>query len=86
MATGRPVVSTPVQDVVRQFSDVVALGSDHDGFISECERCARRADWGRIERGLALAKRNSWESIVRKLEQHVDDTLAIKRILSTNAA
>ena len=24
MATGRPIVSTPVQDVVRQFSDIVA--------------------------------------------------------------
>lgn len=27
MATGRPIVSTPVQDVVRQFSEVVALAN-----------------------------------------------------------
>jgi glycosyltransferase involved in cell wall biosynthesis len=86
MATGRPVVSTPVPDVVRQFSDVVALANDREGFISECKRCARRPDPTRIARGLALAQRNSWESIVRQLEQHTEDALASKRILNVNAA
>lgn len=86
MATGRPIVSTPVQDVVRQFSDVVVLANDHQGFISECKRCARRPNRARIARGLTLAQRNSWESVVRQLEQHIDDALASKRTLSINAA
>ncbi len=86
MATGRPIVSTPVQDVVRQFSDVVLLANDHEGFISEGKRSARRPDRARIGRGMALAQRNSWEAVVRQLEQHVDDVLANKRLLSINAA
>jgi glycosyltransferase involved in cell wall biosynthesis len=86
MATGRSIVSTPVQDVVRQFSDVVMLADDHGRFIRECKRAARRPDRARIQRGLALARRNSWESIVRRLEQHIQDALASKRILSINAA
>ncbi len=86
MATGRPIVSTPVQDVVRQFSDVVAIAKDHEGFINECRRCARRPNRARIARGLTLAQRNSWELIVRQLEQHIDEALASKRILSSNAA
>ncbi len=86
MATGRPIVSTPIHDVVRQFSDVVILANDHDRFIGECRRSARHPDRTRINRGLALAKRNSWEAIVRQLEQHIDDVLASKRLLSINAA
>ena len=86
MATSRPIVSMPVQDVVLQFSDVVALANDHEGFISECKRYARRPNQARIERGVALAQRNSWESIVRRLERHVEDALAGKRILSVDAA
>ena len=86
MATGRPIVSTPVEDVVRQFGDVVLLANDHEGFISECKRVARRPDWARIDRGLDRAKRNSWDSIVSQLEQHIDDVLANIRLLSINAA
>ena len=86
MATGRPIVSTMVPDVVRQFSDVVLLAKDHGGFIRECKRCARQPDRLRIERGVALALRNSWDSIVRQLEQHIEEALASKRILSINAA
>jgi glycosyltransferase involved in cell wall biosynthesis len=86
MATGRPIVSTPVEDVVRQFSDIVVVAHDHAEFISECERTSLRPDRRRITRGLALAQRNSWESIVRQLEQHVDDALASKRTLSISAA
>jgi glycosyltransferase involved in cell wall biosynthesis len=86
MATGRPVVSTPVRDVVRQYSDVVAIGNDHAGFIRECEDNAAWPDAGRIQRGMALAERNSWESIVSQLERHVDDVLASKRSLEIHAA
>jgi glycosyltransferase involved in cell wall biosynthesis len=86
MATGRPIVSTMVPDVVRQFSDVVVLAREHACFIRECERYARRPDRARIERGMALARRNSWESIVGQLEQHIDEALASKRVLSINAA
>ncbi len=86
MATGRPIVSSPVPDVVRQFSEVVLIGRDHDEFIDACERAARAPDPGRIERGLALAQRNSWESIVNQLEGHLADTLAAKLELQSHAA
>lgn len=86
MATGRPVVSTPVRDVVKQYSDVVAIGNDPAAFIAACERAANQPELKQIERGRALAKKNSWESIVRQLENHVADALASKRTLQSNAA
>jgi glycosyltransferase involved in cell wall biosynthesis len=86
MATARPVVSTPVEDVVAQFSDIVTIASEPSTFIRACERVAARPPRARIQRGLARVRRNSWESIVAQLEEHIADALASKRALSVNAA
>ena len=86
MATGRPIVSTPVEDVVAQFSDVITIAEDVRAFANACERAAVQPDAQRIERGLALAQRNSWESIVARLEQHIEEALRSRRALSVNAA
>jgi glycosyltransferase involved in cell wall biosynthesis len=86
MATGRPIVSTPVRDVVSQFSDIVLIAHNHVQFIATCEQSASLPDAERIRRGLALAERNSWESIVSQLERHVDDMLLSKLSLEIDAA
>ena len=86
MATGRPIVSTAVEDVVLQFSEVVDIALTPDEFIHQCVCRAARQDRRAIERGLQLVARNSWESIVRELERHVDDALAHKQDLETDAA
>jgi glycosyltransferase involved in cell wall biosynthesis len=86
MATGRPIVSTAVEDVVLQFSEVVDIAVTPADFIHQCVRRAARQDRRAIERGLQLVARNSWESIVSELERHVDDALARKRDLETDAA
>jgi glycosyltransferase involved in cell wall biosynthesis len=86
MATGRPIVSTPVEDVVAQFSDVITIAKDDTAFANACERAAVQPDSRRIERGLALAQQNSWESIVARLEQHIEEALRSRRALSVNAA
>jgi glycosyltransferase involved in cell wall biosynthesis len=86
MATGRPIVSTPVEDVVTQFSDVVTIAQSPSEFMQECKQLASNASPTRIERGLVLARKNSWESIVAQLEQHVADVLAPEPILSSHAA
>ncbi len=85
MATGRPIVSTPVQDVVRQFSDIVTIALREE-FVAACHEAAARPNEDQIERGLALAERSSWESIVRQLENHVIEALAAPRVLTRSAA
>ena len=86
MATAKPIVSTPVEDVVAQFSDIVTIASGPAEFIAACTRVAARPPRARIERGLARVRRNSWESIVAHLEEHIADALASKRALSVDAA
>lgn len=86
MATATPIVSTAVQDVVLQFSDVVRVADSHAGFIAFCEREAHRPTASRVRRGLQLARRNTWDSIVAQLEMHVEDVLVSKRAVATTAA
>lgn len=85
MATARPIVSSAVEDVVLQFSEVVDIAQNHAAFIAACERAIAAPQGERIMRGLEMAKRNSWDAIVAKLESHIADAL-LKRHRSETAA
>ena len=78
MATGRPIVSTPVADVIRNFGSVVKIGRDPKEFISLCRQALEQPDTEARERGLQMARENSWDSIVDRLEGHVAEALAKK--------
>lgn len=78
MATGREIVSTPVPDVVRNFGSVVKVASTREQFVAECLRAAEAPDAGAIRRGLKMVENNSWDAIVARLEEHVEQALAQK--------
>jgi glycosyltransferase involved in cell wall biosynthesis len=86
MATGRPIVSTPVEDVVLQFSDVVRISKSSDDFIALCHKAAAKPNAAAIRRGLAMTKRNSWESIVAAMHGHIEDVLEAKVPASSSGA
>ncbi len=86
MATGRPIVSTEIEDVVLQFSDVVQVAGDHAEFIAACHAAAQAPPQKQIKLGMRRARDNSWDSIVAQLEKHVDDVITSKRSLATTAA
>src|SRR5690606_27777054 len=75
MATGRPIVSTPVRDVVRQWSDICYIASAADEFIAAADEALDNPDRARIEKGLALAKENSWERTVQKMQELIRDAI-----------
>jgi glycosyltransferase involved in cell wall biosynthesis len=76
MATGRNIVSSAVPDVVRNFGQVVKIANSHEEFIAHCQQLIARPDRKAIESGLELARANSWESIVEKLEGHIVEAIA----------
>jgi glycosyltransferase involved in cell wall biosynthesis len=80
MATGRPIVSTAVPDVVRNFSDVVSVAQSIEDFVGRCESCFKKQNQEVIEQGLVLAGRNSWDSIVAELEGHMRTAILKKAI------
>jgi glycosyltransferase involved in cell wall biosynthesis len=75
MATGRNIVSTAVPDVVRNFGSVVKIGNSHEEFIEICSEVAQNPDAKAIEEGVEMARANTWESIVQKLENHIADAV-----------
>src|SRR5205085_12005685 len=44
LATGRPVISTPVKDVVRQYTDTVSIVKTMEEFVAEAERLLKNPD------------------------------------------
>jgi glycosyltransferase involved in cell wall biosynthesis len=86
MATGRPIVSTAIEDVVLQFSDIVNVGRTAEEFLRMCHRCAKRPSSVEVERGLEVAANNSWDSIIAQLDGHVLDVVNRKRSVATDAA
>ncbi|HEY2138489.1 MAG TPA: glycosyltransferase [Chthoniobacterales bacterium] len=86
MASGRPIVSTAIEDVVLQFSEVVKIARNSDEFVTLCRAAAENPDALAIRRGLKLAAKRSWDSIVRQLDGHVLDVVTRKRSVATDAA
>ncbi len=78
MATGKPIVSSAVADVVTNFGAVVNIARSHEQFIALCREAIAKADAARTEAGLKQAAENSWDSIVAQLEKHITDALAPK--------
>lgn len=83
MATGKPIVSSAVPDVVTNFGSVVKIASSHDEFLALCHEAIRTPDSAATTAGLTMASNNSWDSIVAQLEDHL--IKAVSRKQSTEA-
>ncbi len=76
MATGRPIVGTPVRDVVRQWSDIVRIAKNLDEFLAACdEALGQRGNDPRVKRGLELAQTCSWENTVKRMAELIRDAI-----------
>jgi glycosyltransferase involved in cell wall biosynthesis len=75
MATGKPVVSTAVPDVVRNFAPVVAVAASADDFVAEVGRALRAPSTERIEQGIAQAQAAGWDTIVSTMSGHIEQVL-----------
>jgi glycosyltransferase involved in cell wall biosynthesis len=78
MATGRPIVSTAVPDVVSNFSEVVNIAISQECFVEMCVRALANPDEDAIQRGINMANNNQWDAIVARLEGHIEDVLKKK--------
>lgn len=86
MAAGRPVVSTALDEVRTNFGAVSRVARTHAEFIKQCRREADAPCVARVERGLKLSAENTWEAIVAKMEEHIDDVLAPAPKMRTKSA
>jgi glycosyltransferase involved in cell wall biosynthesis len=71
MATGRPVVSTAINEVKSNFTGICRIAASPAEFIRQCREECRRPSRLRIRRGLALCAQNTWDAIASRLDEHV---------------
>lgn len=73
-ATGLPVVSTPVKDVVRQYRDIAYIAGGPKRFVRAVEQALEK-DPERTRKGINFAKGKSWEAIVSKMQKLIAETI-----------
>ena len=78
MAAGKPIVSTAVPDVVRNFTPIVRVARSVDEFVDGVSD-AMVADPRRIEAGIARARESTWESIVASMDALIEGTVSSTR-------
>ena len=71
MAAGKPIVSTPVADVVRNFAPIVQVAHSHAEFIALARAALETPDRALLARGIERARGATWDAIVKAVRGHV---------------
>ncbi|HEY2289106.1 MAG TPA: glycosyltransferase [Thermoanaerobaculia bacterium] len=87
LAGGRPVVSTPIRDVVRPYGELalVEIAADPEAFVAAAERSMRRLGEGSPEREAWLVQvdeflsRGSWSRTFRHMSDLIDGAVLRRR-------
>jgi glycosyltransferase involved in cell wall biosynthesis len=79
MAAGKPIVSTAVADVVRNFTPIVEVAASNAEFVALAQRLAESPDRMLIERGIERARAATWDAIVHAMHAHVLAAVAGKQ-------
>ena len=68
MAAGKPILSTAVADVVRNFTPVAQVAYSHEEFIRMAQEMLERPAPDLISQGLARAQGATWTAIVSEMD------------------
>ena len=79
MAAGKPIVSTPIADVVHHFAPIVKVARTHDGFVAAVRAALTCPEPELVAQGIGMAKDNSWESIVAKMGGIIAESLTSRQ-------
>ncbi len=81
LAAGKPIVSTPVRDVIGMFGDVVRVAPDADGFLQACRDVLAldpSAQRSAATAAQARARQHSWENAAATAHQAVEEALRLR--------
>jgi UDP-galactopyranose mutase len=71
LAAGRPVVSTPIADVIADYGTVVRVAHTPGAFADACFAAFEHPDADAVARGKALARNYGWDAIVTRMWQDI---------------
>lgn len=81
LSAGKPVISTPVKDVVRTYGEreLVSIARDSAEFIAAGEKLLKQPDQEWLPRVDEFLQTMSWENTVAEINEHLRSVLAIKQ-------
>ena len=71
MAAGKPIVSTPIPDMVEFYSHIIKIGHDADTFIRLIEKEIESPDSRGISQGIKLAEERTWEKVAEGMYYNI---------------
>ena len=74
MATGKPIVSTPIPEVTK-FGDLVYAAGDVDGFVEAVRRAAHENDPERARKRMQVAAEHTWPVLAQRMWSVVSATV-----------
>jgi UDP-galactopyranose mutase len=80
LAAGKPVISTPILDVVKQYSNVVHFANSAEEFIKVAENIENSATW--MKAVDAILSENSWDKTWEQMRKIIIE--ALKKTQSNN--
>jgi glycosyltransferase involved in cell wall biosynthesis len=75
LATGKPVVATPLPDLQDRFSGHIYLASDTTEFTKVLRQLPRLENRKKVKSRLELARKNTWEIRLRSIYREVEQLL-----------
>ncbi|MCC7448633.1 MAG: glycosyltransferase [Anaerolineae bacterium] len=76
MAAHKPIVSTPVHDVVELYGGVVRIADTPEAFVQQVSAALDEKASTRRAKEDDLLKRNTWDSITNRMHQLISEELA----------
>jgi hypothetical protein len=78
MATGKPIVSTPVADVVRNFTPIVAVADGTQAYVNAVRSALAQPDETMRQRGIDRTQRSSWENITNSMTMLMEEAILVR--------
>jgi UDP-galactopyranose mutase len=77
LAAGKPVVSTPIQDVVRPYGEMnlVYIASTAEEFVAACEKALNENQTEKLTRVDEFLAQNSWDKTWSQMATLINDVV-----------
>jgi glycosyltransferase involved in cell wall biosynthesis len=79
MASGKPIVSTPVADVLRNFVPLVSVAESARGYVRAISEALEGPDADRRRLAIERARQSSWESITGEMTLLIEESIATRQ-------
>jgi UDP-galactopyranose mutase len=72
----KPVVSSPIADVVENYADIVRIARSPEEYVTQVRAALTEEDRDRLRRGLEAAREKTWDAIIAQMAAIVDELMA----------